>query len=779
MPRERHTRGLGARALVTVACVLASALALGSADTAHAQASAEAVAAVETARAEAQREFATADAAISAYQRLTRLRAPLLESGDPRTPIWLADAAEDALLLGLAADDSGITALAGIRTPAARERAGALLREAIATLQRADESARRELTDGALGAALAERLDAVERMQRIPLLRSVAAVMAARVGTLPADDVQPVVEAAVARLQALRPALRGHANALAGLGIGLGCAQLGRTAEAQQALAPIAADSKADRGARIVAMALLAETSSGAASERRRALALLCGRYAAELDDRSRLLLGDADFRFASEAGVQGTANTPPWQGWMDALAATPAQRQAVFRGAVLARIAANAADSVGAVPELARALRDVRAAETREAAAASLAKALASPALPKELRTLAEFELGRAELLLGRARDGAARMLRFAQEHPADPASRNAIEAAVLAARGLGDAPLLATVLATGVQRFPDHPDHAAWRVEAAALELSPDAGTAAERDPPARRLARALEAMDRAEHARRVDPALLGDLAIAAAQAANESGQHTAALAALDRLMAISGEGSAGTPPIALLPTDLRARILEERMAALAGAARSIEADPWIRAEQAQNAESAADACARVLRRGAPLGLAPGLLDPPSAEARTCLSRLADATLRLASPAPDRDDVVACALLLAGRHDAALPVARRALAARGERVDTLLALAECQFAVGGDQAALGEAMQHFTRLSQTCAEGSPAWWIAELRRLQILERVRRNLDVIGPRIARLEAAHPELGSPSLRAEFLALAARNQERATGQAQRP
>jgi hypothetical protein len=766
-PRHRPPADWRRRTRAGLACALAFAW-LACAQAALAQATAEAIAAVEAARAEAQRDFATAEAAASAYQRLVRLREPLLALGDARAPIWMTDAAEDAILLGMAVDDAGITALTGLRNAASRERAGALLRETIAALQRAEESARLESTEGAPSPGLAERLEAVERAQRIPLLRSVAAVMAARVGAIPADDTKPVLEAAVARLRALRPSLRGAAEGLAALGIGLGCAQLGRAAEAQQALAPIAADARADRGTRLVAIALLAETASDAASERRRALALLCRRYAAELDDRSRLLLGDTDFRFAREGDVQGAASAPPWQGWMDALAATPAARQAALRSLVLDRIAANVPDEAGAVPAVARALRAVRAAETRGAAAAALAQALAAPALPPEIRVMAEFELGRAELHLGRARDGAARMLRFAQEHPADPASRTAIEAAVLAARGLGDAPFLATVLATAVQRFPDHPDHAAWRVEAEALDLSPDAGATAEREPPIRRLARALEALDRAERARRVDPALLGDLAAAAAQAANETGQHTEALAALDRLAALAGDGAAGAPPIALLPADLRARILEERVAALAGLARSIEADPWVRAEQAANADAAANACARVLRRSAPLGLAPGLLDPPSAEARARMSRLADATLVLAPATPDRDDVVSCALLLAGRPDAALPVARRALAARGEREDTLLALAECLQAVGGDQASLAEAMRHFTRLSQACAEGSAAWWIAELRRLQILERVRRNVEVIGPRIARLEAAHPDLGSPALRAEFLALAARN-----------
>jgi hypothetical protein len=51
----------------------------------------------------------------------------------------------------------------------------------------------------------------------------------------------------------------------------------------------------------------------------------------------------------------------------------------------------------------------------------------------------------------------------------------------------------------------------------------------------------------------------------------------------------------------------------------------------------------------------------------------------------------------------------------------------------------------------------------------LAELRRLQTLDRVNKNVEIIAPRVARLRAAHPDLGGPALQAQFLALAARHE----------
>lgn len=742
------------------------------------QATPEQIAALDAARAEAHREFATAQAATAAYQRLVRLRENAVALGDPRSAIWLADAAEDALVIGLRSATWGLDALVGLRTSEATERTGALLTEALSLAQRADEAARAELARGIGTPELMSRLDGVERARRIPLLRAAAAAMAARVGALPADDRAAVLEASIRRLETLLPTLEGQARALATLSLGVALAESGRAADAQRTLLPIASDVAASPGARVVAMVTAAECSATTPDAQRRALWGMIERLDGELDESCRLALGDADFRLAMAAGA-APDKAEPWRGWMRALSQAPLARRADLRLVVLERLADAMPQGDLPLPALAHALRHGREPSSRAQVAASLAKALESGALPAAMVPLAEFELGRMELLLGQARDGATRLLRFAQQHPADPASRHAIDAAVLASRALGDPALLAAVLDTATRKFPDHPDHGSWRIEAEALALSPDASLLAEREPAARRLARALDALSRAELVRNPDPALLADLAIAAAEAANDLGQPDEALRVLDRVVAPIAAASASpdAAPVApssaplSLPASQRTRMLEERIAALATALRSVDGDAWVQAEQRADAEAAADACARVLRRMMPLGLASGLVEPPSAGARVRGAILAQAALRMAPPSPDRDDIAVCALLLGDRQDAALPIARRVHAARGDRADALLALAEALFATG-DQASLGEAMPIYTRLSQGCTEGSAPWWVAELRRLQVLDRVNRNTEVITPRVARLEAAHADLGGAALRAEFLALAARHRDRA-------
>lgn len=774
-----------------------AALALLPALAAHAQVDAQTLAALDAARAEAMREYTSPLVAAAAYWRLERMREPLFESGDPRAAIWLADAAEDALTIGLALDDCGVRALLGVANPQELQRATDLLHRTLVWTQRADELARNELAQGVLTAELATRLDGVERAQRIPLLRSVAAVWAAQTGAIPARDAPAVLDAAVTRLRGLLPNLHGPAHTMATLAAGMGLAQLGRAEDARGLLRPLLvkagtagaggarAGAQPEPGVRVLAAAALARAGDGDPAAQRRALAATRARLAPELDDHWRLLLGDAEFRLwqihqeQTQERTPSTANAgerdsvPPWQGWLDALeACTPVRRSGV-RQAVLERIAQWLPDDPAPVPRLARAMCRLRDPESRQEAADELAELLQvhgdgtnalhrAEEFPPSLRMAAEFELGRAELNLGRARSGAVRLLRFAKEHGADPSSRSAIETTVLAARALGDPALLSTALATAVELFPDHPEHGAWRVEATALALSPDAAALVERQSAPRRYAHAIEAMERAKRTGVRDPALMADLVAAAAEAANEMNHAHDALSLLDRLTDPAGGGLEGIPP------DLRNRLLEERVAALAQAGQSILSDRWVATEHKADPQAIADTCARVLRRQIPTDLAGALIDPPDPALRARIVSMAEAVQQMAPPAPQRDEVILCALLLGQLPDAALPVARRVLVAQGERADTLLALAEALY-TGGDQAALAEAMPIYTRLARALPEGTPAWWVAELRRLQILERVNRNTEVIAPRVARLQAAHPDLGGGTLKTAFLALAARHE----------
>jgi hypothetical protein len=81
----------------------------------------------------------------------------------------------------------------------------------------------------------------------------------------------------------------------------------------------------------------------------------------------------------------------------------------------------------------------------------------------------------------------------------------------------------------------------------------------------------------------------------------------------------------------------------------------------------------------------------------------------------------------------------------------------------AECRFAQGRLED-LAAAMPLYRRLAASAPPQSDAWWLAELRTLEILDRVGRDADRIPPRIARLRAIDPGLGHEGYRRAFEAL---------------
>ena len=277
--------------------------------------------------------------------------------------------------------------------------------------------------------------------------------------------------------------------------------------------------------------------------------------------------------------------------------------------------------------------------------------------------------------------------------------------------------------------------------------------------RESPARRAALALDGLDRADRSGVTDPALRADLAIAAADALNDEVRADAAIEVLDRARPLPG---------IVLPEAVRQRLLEERIRALVLATRSIEMDRTVAEATAADPNSTADAAARVLRRmsAADLGSVAAAAVDEQQIAR--VARLADATMHLAAPTPERDEILARAFIVARMHDSAQAAARRAIAARGDRADLTLALAESLWGIGGD-AALAEAFALYEQVSRAVPEQSPAWWLCQTRRLQILDRVSRSTEAIAPKVARLKAVDPALGGPAFAASMLEVAARHE----------
>jgi hypothetical protein len=64
---------------------------------------------------------------------------------------------------------------------------------------------------------------------------------------------------------------------------------------------------------------------------------------------------------------------------------------------------------------------------------------------------------------------------------------------------------------------------------------------------------------------------------------------------------------------------------------------------------------------------------------------------------------------------------------------------------------------------------VGRSVPEGSPAWWLCQARRLQVLDRVNRSRESIAPRVARLRAMDPALGGDRFAATLLDLAARSE----------
>ena len=63
---------------------------------------------------------------------------------------------------------------------------------------------------------------------------------------------------------------------------------------------------------------------------------------------------------------------------------------------------------------------------------------------------------------------------------------------------------------------------------------------------------------------------------------------------------------------------------------------------------------------------------------------------------------------------------------------------------------------------MSIYRRLASAGMGGEPRrWWIAQLRMLQILDRMDRNTERIAPRIRQLQQQDPELGGADTRRSF------------------
>jgi hypothetical protein len=108
------------------------------------------------------------------------------------------------------------------------------------------------------------------------------------------------------------------------------------------------------------------------------------------------------------------------------------------------------------------------------------------------------------------------------------------------------------------------------------------------------------------------------------------------------------------------------------------------------------------------------------------------------------------------------------ALRLYDRLLADAPDALEPLLGRAECLHGLGGSER-LAEAMAIYRRLAASGPDiDERAYWLSQLRMLQILDRVQRNTDQIAPRIERLRLEDPDLGGARYRRAFEQLEARH-----------
>lgn len=479
------------------------------------------------------------------------------------------------------------------------------------------------------------------------------------------------------------------------------------------------------------------------------------------------------------------------------------------------------------ALVTIARAEHLAKAAQTREQAVILLEGLLSQTNVTGDDRASALFALGRTLHEHGRALFAAQRFIELAEFHSADAHAERAVElgtsiAADLVRRNPQDAEardLLAHALRLLLEKYPNLPSIDRWRYAAGRLamdmqdyqaaierfrQVTPEApqwldanfmqaaaaGALALQLSDASRLElgsserqqRAAAALDRVQ---RVRPILAGGLARAedgaragalryylaklriieaeALLAMNRAGDALAALAGVENDAQLSGDiiGEAlrvriaahqalGQPEHALddLRTIVRAQP-QQAATVLLSILTALERDmqelmELDRQQEAENlARRAAAPAAELLERW--------LASPAAASWDGAQRELAAAR-------------IAHAFRMDGQHEPALRWYDVALQTRPEALPLLLGRAECLFHLGGeDRHAL--AMDLYKRIAAAGPEMAAGdYWLAQVRMLQILDRVGRNTHQILPRIERLRQQQPDLGGGRYHRQFEAL---------------
>jgi hypothetical protein len=444
---------------------------------------------------------------------------------------------------------------------------------------------------------------------------------------------------------------------------------------------------------------------------------------------------------------------------------------------------------------------------EALAAAVSALERSAANRAIAEELRTLLLRTLARVELARGRSAAAIVALLDAARSAPDGPDAAASLEAAVAIAsaaarRERETSGLPRETLRDAIAIGRSHPRRDAWRIELAAAESQAGEFAAADRllgeIPAASDLARhaavaALENAVRAaegappeESPRWLDRAeqLLQRLgpwpALPPSGSDPRPHQQAGARVALarGRLHLIADRPAAAIVEIATLresfPLDPAGEFeaIRIRLSALDRLGREEEAAAELQAIAADGADGPLRQLLEA-RLAESIELAAGAERRGDSERSRRLGResvgpLASTLRRALGSEPGAAAASVLLMIAEGIRRGGDPVEALVLAeslpphARDSREGIRLR-AECRFARGRLED-LAEAMPLYRRLAAGSPPHSDAWWLAELRILEILDRVGRDTDRIAPRIARLRAIDPDLGGEGHRRAFEAL---------------
>ncbi len=713
----------------------------------------------------------TTDERARSLSELRELRTALVTSPtkDARLPLWLADAAEDELLLGFLGTEFGPQAIAGSAAAEVASRSHASLDRVLSSL---DEAAASDpLGAPAVDGELEQRLEA-DRAVRRPLLRAVALALQAaidRATTARAEreERSAMIKPVLLEIQRLRPHAPSRLRVEADLGEAAAAAVVPDSESARFAAARLALAGDA------VAFALSRILSVDALVGERRveeALAQLQPLVSAQgMPPSLALLCADASVRTRVALGksVASASTLSPWIGVLRQ--ADPAQRGWI-RDAVMDRMASalGTAHIDAALPTIAEVAhaRELASKGRSESQAWNFLEATASDARDSEAQACALSALAWASARIADAGATATALARLARHLESEPAGAIAMSRAVTLELALDDdAPDLrlnerTATLDLARTRYPDLPERSLVSIaqDAALARDSLDRLLTQDFSTPSAAQAAAFKAIASRlrESLARCDQTVAG---VARAKAAMASCDVAADLLTPEPIELAAADARA-TPWAEFNETDAR-RLARLRLE--------------LAARRAHDDGTRAAECAAIpaLTSAALTEFMEASITAPTRERLLSAIAVSHAWESAHGTSPSRDlRRLRCkAALLAPSWEEALEESRLLAQRTGAGTEDLaLRCAALRGAIKAQSRgiepslAVQELMDVGKRLSDASAKQTPDWWLAQTAQLEAATLAGRGGEPVRARIARLRALDASLGGASFESAISAL---------------